>query len=84
MLMSFRAAFATTLMLAACGGGTQKGETKAEPAPTAAAQKNGNQVGATAVDFTVKDEAGNDVTLAQHKGKRSVLLAFYPKDFTGG
>lgn len=39
--------------------------------------------GDTAPDFTVKDQAGNDVSLADFKGKK-VILYFYPKDNTPG
>lgn len=39
------------------------------------------QVGSVAPDFTVKDEGGNEVTLASLKGK-NVVLYFYPKDNT--
>ena len=41
------------------------------------------QVGAAAPDFTLKDQAGNDVTLASFKGQRAVALHFYPFTFTG-
>lgn len=40
--------------------------------------------GAPAPDFSAKNQEGKDVKLADFKGKKSVLLAFYPKDFTGG
>jgi hypothetical protein len=45
---------------------------------------SGIKVGNVAPEFEVKDEAGNTVKLSQHRGKQPVLLAFYPKDFTGG
>jgi hypothetical protein len=44
----------------------------------------GVKPGAQAPDFGLKDEAGNEVKLAGHHGKKAVLLAFYPKDFTPG
>lgn len=56
---------------------------KAE-APPPDEPAEGIQVGLRAPDFEVKDEAGNTVKLSQHRGKQAVLLAFYPKDFTGG
>jgi hypothetical protein len=56
---------------------------KAE-APAAPAAKPGAPVGSAAPDFDVADDAGKRVTMAQHRGKEPVLLAFYPKDFTGG
>jgi len=42
------------------------------------------EVGKPAPDFTLKDEAGKDVKLSSFKGKKNVLIAFYPKDFTSG
>ena len=41
------------------------------------------EVGKAAPDFTLKDQAGNDVTLSSFKGKSSVALHFYPFTFTG-
>jgi cytochrome oxidase Cu insertion factor (SCO1/SenC/PrrC family) len=62
--------------------------TVSEPEGKEAAAKEesvtGIKVGNVAPDFEVKDEAGNIVKLSQHRGKQPVLLAFYPKDFTGG
>jgi peroxiredoxin Q/BCP len=40
--------------------------------------------GDTAPTFTGKDQDGKDFNLADHVGKKVVLLYFYPKDFTGG
>ncbi|TML09408.1 MAG: peroxiredoxin [Actinobacteria bacterium] len=40
------------------------------------------EVGKAAPDFTLKDQAGNDVTLSSFKGKSSVALHFYPFTFT--
>ena len=42
------------------------------------------KVGAIAPDFTLKDEEGVERNLSDYLGKKSVVLAFYPKDFTGG
>jgi peroxiredoxin len=39
-------------------------------------------VGKAAPDFTLKDQAGNDVTLSSFKGKSAVALHFYPFTFT--
>jgi peroxiredoxin Q/BCP len=41
------------------------------------------KVGDKAPDFTAKDQDGNQVSLAQYKGKK-VILYFYPKDGTPG
>jgi mycoredoxin-dependent peroxiredoxin len=40
------------------------------------------EVGEAAPDFTLKDQAGNDVTLSSFEGKSSVALHFYPFTFT--
>jgi len=40
--------------------------------------------GAMAPDFSGKNQAGKDVTFAELKGKKNVLVAFYPKDATAG
>ena len=42
------------------------------------------KVGMIAPDFTLKDEEGAERSLSDYLGKKSVVLAFYPKDFTGG
>lgn len=41
-------------------------------------------VGDTAPDFSLPATNGKTVSLAQHKGKSNVVLAFFPKAFTGG
>ena len=40
-------------------------------------------VGATAPDFTLKDQNGQDVTLSQFRGDKAVVLVFYPFAFSG-
>lgn len=42
------------------------------------------QEGNSAPDFQTKDEAGNTVKLSDFKGKKNVILYFYPKDDTPG
>lgn len=42
------------------------------------------KVGMIAPDFTLKDEEGVERRLSDYIGQKSVVLAFYPKDFTGG
>ena len=37
-----------------------------------------------APDFSVLDETGSEVRLADYKGKKNVVLYFYPKDDTSG
>jgi peroxiredoxin len=41
------------------------------------------QVGDTAPEFTAASTSGSDVSLASFRGKRNVLLAFFPLAFTG-
>jgi peroxiredoxin len=41
-------------------------------------------VGGTAPDFIASDQGGKSYQLSQFEGKKNVVLAFYPKDFTGG
>ena len=42
------------------------------------------KVGMTAPDFTLNDGDGVAHSLRDYLGKKNVVLAFYPKDFTGG
>ncbi|MCE9626010.1 MAG: thioredoxin-dependent thiol peroxidase [Deltaproteobacteria bacterium] len=42
------------------------------------------QEGAAAPDFTLPDQDGNKVKLSSFKGKKNVVLYFYPKDMTPG
>jgi peroxiredoxin (alkyl hydroperoxide reductase subunit C) len=39
-------------------------------------------VGGKAPDFTLKDQSGADVSLADFRGKKHVVLVFYPASFT--
>jgi peroxiredoxin len=39
-------------------------------------------VGTPAPDFTLKDDANNDFKLADHLGKKNVILFFYPLDWS--
>lgn len=55
----------------------------------AAAVVAGRAVGALAVgdeapDFTLPGSDGSKATLSSFKGKKNVVLAFFPKAFTGG
>ncbi len=40
------------------------------------------EVGAQAPDFTLKDQAGQPVTLGSFRGSKNVLLVFFPLAFT--
>lgn len=41
-------------------------------------------VGSVAPDFTLKNQNGETVSLSDYKGKKNVVLFFYPKDQTPG
>ena len=41
-------------------------------------------IGMAAPDFTLNDGNGAAHSLRDYLGKKNVVLAFYPKDFTGG
>lgn len=41
-------------------------------------------VGDVAPDFTLPASSGGTVSLSQFRGKKNVVLAFFPKAFTGG
>jgi len=42
------------------------------------------KVGDMAPDFTLPSTAGKPVTLSEFRGKKNVVLAFFPAAFTGG
>ncbi len=41
------------------------------------------EIGAIAPEFTLKDQAGNDVSLSDTRGSAPTVLVFYPFTFTG-
>lgn len=41
-------------------------------------------VGDEAPDFTLPATSGSDAKLSSFRGKKNVVLAFFPKAFTGG
>ncbi len=41
------------------------------------------EVGATAPDFTLRDQNNQEIVLSSHLGRHNVLLVFYPFAFTG-
>lgn len=53
-------------------------------AENAMENSNALKVGMVAPGFTLKDEKGTERHLSEFLGKKNVVLAFYPKDFTGG
>ena len=50
---------------------------------TVAQLQNSPQVGDLAPDFTAALTSGKDVSLSDFRGKKNVLLAFFPLAFTG-
>ena len=44
---------------------------------------SGLQIGGPAPDFTLRDQFGQDVTLSSYRGKKAVVLFFYPYAFSG-
>ena len=42
------------------------------------------KAGDRAPDFSLQDQDGREVRLADYRGKKNVVLAFYIKAFTGG
>jgi peroxiredoxin len=40
------------------------------------------EIGTEAPDFELRDQFGRKVSLSQFRGKKHVLLLFYPLDFT--
>lgn len=50
----------------------------------AAAQADAPKAGEKAPDFKLKGSDGKEYSLAQFKGKQAVVIAWFPKAFTGG
>jgi peroxiredoxin len=42
------------------------------------------KVGDTAPDFKLPSSAGKPIALSEFRGKKTVVLAFFPAAFTGG
>ena len=53
-------------------------------AVTSAAAADRPAAGAPAPAFSLAASTGKTVSLAEYQGKRVVVLAFFPKAFTGG
>jgi peroxiredoxin Q/BCP len=51
---------------------------------SAFAAEGGAKEGDKAPDFTLKGSDGKEYSLAQFAGKQAVVLAWFPKAFTGG
>ena len=52
--------------------------------PTAVACASPLKVGDAAPDFSLPASTGKTVKLSDYLGKHTVVLAFFPKAFTGG
>ena len=50
---------------------------------TVAQLQNSPQIGDIAPEFTAASTSGKDVSLSDYRGKKNVLLAFFPLAFTG-
>jgi cytochrome oxidase Cu insertion factor (SCO1/SenC/PrrC family) len=81
------------LLLVACASFAHAQQTTASPQTSSpapnkqappAAPKTNLKVGDVAPDFTLPDTKGQPVHLADFRGKKSVILAFYVLAFTGG
>jgi peroxiredoxin len=66
--------------LALAGLATQALRAQAPQTPV----KTHLKVGDMAPDFTLPSTAGGTVTLSSFRGKKPVVLAFFPAAFTGG
>jgi peroxiredoxin len=44
---------------------------------------SGLQIGGPAPDFTLRDQFGQEVSLSSYRGKKAVVLFFYPYAFSG-
>lgn len=53
-------------------------------APLFAQQHTNLKVGDMAPDFTLPDNTNHPVKLSDFRGKKNVVLAFFPAAFTGG
>ena len=71
---------AALLLSLAVSAAAQQKEAKKDAPPPAPKIKVGDQ----APDLTLKDQNGNDVSLASFRGKKNVVLAFYVLAFTPG
>ena len=56
----------------------------AQPKQTPPAAEPKVKVGDTAPDFTLPDTANKPVKLSDFRGKKNVVLAFFPAAFTAG
>ena len=72
-----------TLLIVSAFGQTQPAQ-PAQPAAKPPTIKTPLKVGDKAPDFTLVGVDGKTIQLKKLKGKTNVVLAFYPKAFSGG
>ena len=74
--------------LAGCKGGAApepEARAGAEPGTDLAAEAPAPpEVGSAAPEFSLRGSDGRTHTLAEHRGQRAVVVAWFPKAFTGG
>jgi cytochrome oxidase Cu insertion factor (SCO1/SenC/PrrC family) len=73
---------ALALLLIGCGGAAQSPAPPVTPTPTPVAPADPSA--RRAPDFTLTDTDGNAVTLSRLLESGPVILAFFPKAFSGG
>lgn len=66
------------------GSMTRRGALLGMAALGTGASRADTAVGDMAPDFTLATTAGGDVSLSDYRGTNNVVLAFFPKAFTGG
>jgi hypothetical protein len=71
---------AASALACAAPGSAQMGQPMSSPAADAARPAPGQP----APDFSAASTSGGNLGLANYKGKQTLVLAFYPKAFTGG
>ncbi len=84
MLGSKRFTLAVTLAATLTAGGLIATISPVMAAPAAAAPVAELKVGDAAPDFSLPASDGNTYKLADFKGKKAVVIAWFPKAFTGG
>ena len=76
MLSAFALIFAAAVTLAA--------QAPVAPQAPAAPPKTTLKIGDTAPDFTLPSTSGKPIKLSDYRGKKTVVLSFFPAAFTAG
>jgi hypothetical protein len=82
-------AFVALAALSACKSSTSSGTATATASPSTAPEPPATTTpslarGDKAPDFSLQGSDGKTHTLAEHAGKEVVVVAWFPKAFTGG